>query len=859
MPRLSHPARLILPALVSLALFIPAAGARAGFVDYDVTRARLAVQRAEYLLGDAQYAADVARDDFERADRRAADLAREIDRQQRDVDDATSRLNEADRSGKWLREEVDRCTERADARQKELGEANERLRAAREAVQKLVDAETDKFEAGGQFKALSAAVDEAGRALDAAEKASLDALAQTDEHRAAKTAVDALRTRVQFLTDQGDRTSPDELAAAKNDLTDAEARLRRVEDRHLSAEPDVKNAEMKVAQAESALRSAREDFEKRLDQRPEVADGRQAEAAAQANYDNALRAVRDAEARADDVAQQLRKQDDAVALERDRLTQANDQLNRLLGEVREADDFAAASHQRLQDALEAVECARRERDAASWALDRAGYAADAFYGWGVPATGCGWSVVHVGLVDCAPRPVYYDPFCYRPVWCRPLTAFPAPYWHAGFGWGTWWGHHPKPWFDDGRRPVVVKVTHVRVHNPVIIRQRETAREQAIRLASRNAGDEQRRQRQATVEARRKEVEQRQVRLAGFGAQAGTQGAAAIAERQAREDERRQRQARAGAAPGQVQIERNPQQFYNGGGPAQAQRKSAVRNGDGTVVVTPSGTAIDRDSGHRMRWQERRAAEQSDLEHRQQARREREQKRQAEVANRAPAAAGIAMPPVANAPRADGNRNGRDDEARQAKATERAADRQAQEQRRAERDAAQHARQQQEAQADQARRQQRQQEVAEQRQREQQQDAQREAREAARRQDEQNRRQAAEVQRQRDAENRGQRRGDDSARDAARQQAAAEDRARRDAMEQARSAQREAQRDAARQAEAQRAAQRDAQREAARSAERAQRQTESESRRSPSSDDRSSRGGGNDRFNDSSSGRGGRGR
>ena len=856
MPRLSQPARLILPALVSLALFIPASGARAGFVDYDATRARLATQRAEYLLGDAQYAADVARDDFERADRRAADLAREIDQRQRDVDDASRRLDEADRSGKWLREELDRCNGRVDARRKELDEANERLRAARAARDKLVDAEMDKFERGEQFKALSTAVDEAGKALDAAEKASLAALAETDEHRAAKTAVDALRTRVQFLTDQGDRTSPDELAAAKRDLADAEARLRRAEDRHLSNDPNVKGAETKVAQAESALRSARDDYEKQLYQRPEIADARRDEAAAQEHYDNALRAVRDAEARADDAAHQLRKQDDAVALERDKLKQSNDQLDRLLGEVREADDFAAASHQRLQDALEAVEVARRERDAASWALDRASYAADAFYGWGVPATGCGWSVVHVGLVDCAPRPVYYDPYCYRPVWCRPLTAFPAPYWHAGFGWGTWWGHHPKPWYDDGCRPVVVKVTHVRVHNPVIIRQRETAREQAIRLASRNAGDEQRRQRQAVVEARRKEVELRQVRLAGFGAQAGTQGAAAIAERQAREVERRQ-QARANAAPGQVLIERNPQQqFYKGGERAQAQRKTAARGADGMVVVTPSGTAVDRDGGQRLRWQERQAAEQRDLEQRQQARREREQRQQAEAANRGPAAAGIAMPPVTNAQRADSNYNDRDSEARQAKATERAADQQAQQQRRAEREAAQQARQQQEAQAEQARRQQRQQETAEQRQREQQrdqqEDAQREARQAARRQDEQNRRQAAEMQRQQEADARGQRRGDDGARE----QAAAEDRARRDAMEQARSAQREAQRDAARQAEAQR----EAQRESARSAERAQRQAEAESRRSPSSsDDRSSRGGGTDRPSDPGSGRMGRGR
>ena len=49
---------------------------------------------------------------------------------------------------------------------------------------------------------------------------------------------------------------------------------------------------------------------------------------------------------------------------------------------------------------------------------------------------------------------------------------------------------------------------MRVHNPVILRVRGTAREQAVRLASRNSGDEQRQhQRQLTVETRRQEVAQ----------------------------------------------------------------------------------------------------------------------------------------------------------------------------------------------------------------------------------------------------------------------------------------------------------------------------------------------------------------
>ena len=249
MPRLSHPA-VVRPAVVLvglLALFTVSPAAHAGFVDYDITRARLAMQRADYLLSDAQYAADVARDDLERADRRAAELAQEVDRQQRDVDDASRKFDEAVRSAKWIDEDLGRAVNRADARQKELDEAAEQLRAAREAADQLVEGEVARVEAGGQFKSLTAAVEDAGKALEAAEKASLERLAQTDEHRAARTVADAVKTRVDFLTEQGDRTAPDELEAAKKELADAQDRLRRMEDRHLASDPQVKDAETRLA------------------------------------------------------------------------------------------------------------------------------------------------------------------------------------------------------------------------------------------------------------------------------------------------------------------------------------------------------------------------------------------------------------------------------------------------------------------------------------------------------------------------------------------------------------------------------------------------------------------------------------
>ena len=224
-------------------------------------------------------------------------------------------------------------------------------------------------------------------------------LSQTDEHRAA-TVVDAIQTRVEFLTQQGDRTFPDELAAAKKDLAEARDRLRRLEDRHLSNDPNVKNAEMKLAQAESAHRSAREDFEKQLDQRPEVADARKAEAAEQQNYDNALRAVRNAEARAGDASQQLARQDEAVALEQDQLKGANDTAQPAAGRGAGGGRLRHRRRPAPRDALDAVEAApAASATRPSWSLARAERAADAFYGWGVPATGYGWSVVHVGLVD----------------------------------------------------------------------------------------------------------------------------------------------------------------------------------------------------------------------------------------------------------------------------------------------------------------------------------------------------------------------------------------------------------------------------------------------------------------------------
>jgi hypothetical protein len=859
-------------ALLAAVLLACATPARAGYTDYDITRARLSMQRADYLLSDAEWAADVARDDLERADRRASELSAEVARQEREVDDASRRLDDADRAAHWLREDIDRLLGKIDERKTELDAAAERLRAAREAHDKLTADAVAGFEAGEGFRAASAAAEEAGKALEAAEKASIEVLALTAEHRAAVTVVEALQTRVQFLADQGDRAA-DELAEAQKELADGRQRLREMEDRHLSQDPEVADAERRFAQAEQAVKSLRDDFDKQLAQRPEVADARKAASVVQENYDTALRALQDTESQVVDAQDELRRHEEVVALERDRLDNANDQLNKLLDELREADAFADASSRRLRDALEAVECARRERDAAAWSLARAEQA-DAFYRWDAPVYGHGWTVVHIGRVDCDPlphRPVYWnDPDCYRPAWCAPLTSFHRPAWSGGFGW---WQH--RRWRDDDCRPVVVKV--VKYRTPVVVREvaRRSSRQKATALAGRTAGDEQRVQRQAAVERQRKQVVERRERIKSSKLVGGPTHAGQLAlgqfpmaraqmnERAARQQKNdAERATRVAAVRAERERRVEAKKVYEAqrqGGRDKALEQAAAR-GDFAAAERLRGQQLRQaniearstqgavanqvpgsDEAKRLRWAERRERDQREREQRrvaqQQAEVLRRQQKEQTTAAVATARAAAQPEPAQPGPVQSGKANRREireerdaaqDAVRQAKAAEAAAERQAQQQRRAEREAAQQQKPQQETQqepaVEQLRRQERQQESAanraarEQRQQEQ---------ESVKRQAEDSRRAAAQAERQRETEVRQQRQAQEAARDSARQQAAAEDRSQRQAAEQARQSQREANRDAARQAEQQRSAEREAQR----SAERESRRVVEESRRS----------------------------
>jgi hypothetical protein len=880
MPRLILPTLFRGPiALIAAVLFLAPATAGAGYADYDITRARLSMQRVDYLLSDAEWAADVARDDLERADRRASELSAEVARQEREVDDASRRLDDADRASHWLREDVDRLLGKIDERKKELDAAAERLRAAREAVDKLTADAVAGLEAGEGFRTASAAAEEAGKALEAAEKTSIEVLALTADHRAAVTVVEALQTRIQFLTDQGDRAA-DELAAAQKELADGRNRLRDMEDRHLAQDPQVADAERRFAQAEQAVKSLRDDFQKQLDQRPEVADARKAALLEQENYDATLRSLQNTESQVVDAQDQLRRHEEVARLERDRLDNANDQLNKLLDELRDADAFADASSRRLRDALEAVECGRRERDAAAWSLARAEQA-DAFYRWDAPVYGHSWTVVHIGRVDCDPfptRPVYWnDPDCYRPAWCQPLTSFRRPAWSGGFGWS-----HYRRWRDDDCRPVVVKV--VKYRTPVVVREvvRRDSRRKATLLAGRTAGDERRVQRQAAVEKQRKQVVERReriqsTRLVGGPTHAGQLALGQFPMARAQMNERALRQQKNDAeratrvAAVRAERERRVEakkvfEARRQGGRDKPLEQAAARgdfaaaeklrgqqlrqaNIEARSTMGPVANVVPgSDESKRLRWAERRDRDQREREQRRQEqqqtqvlrRQQKEQKAQAVATARAvaksePGQTGSAQPEKASRREERRvireERDASQDAVRQAKAAQESAERKAQQQQRAEREAAQQQKPQREPAVEQLRRQERQQEAAadraarEQRQQEQQ---------SAKQQAEESRRAAVQAERQREAEVRQQRQAQEASRDSARQQAFAEERAQRqaqrDASEQARSSQREANREAARQSEQSRSAEREAQR----SAERESRRAVEESRRSEAS-------------------------
>lgn len=493
---------------------------RAGWIDYDVQRARLSLQRADYLLGDAQWAADIARDDLQRADRRAADLAAEIDRQQREVDAAVNRLDAADRAAKQLGEDIDRNRARAEQRQRDLDAARQRLHAARQRLDALTAEQVKAFEAGPEFKAANDAAEQAKKDLAAAEDASLGALSRTEEHKTAAAAADALLARVNFLTEQGERAA-DELAAAKKELAAAEKKVRDLEDRHLEADPSVREPGQKLARAEQRVAELRSEFDKQLNQRPEVADARKGLDAAQADYDDTLRALGDAEARAADAENLLRNNQDERTLAQDQFKAADQQLRNLINQQQEAEDFAAAANRRYRDAIEAVAVASAERQSAAWSLSRA--PSYGFYGWSTPVIGLRRSLIHVDRIslheehrrshfaDAGHAPGLPHDFD-RPAWARPLTDADRPQWARGWTPGApWWASGQFGYRRAGDAPVSVRV----VNAPPSAAAAGQARERAVELASRASGDEQRRQRQAALALQREQSRRREVKLASL--------------------------------------------------------------------------------------------------------------------------------------------------------------------------------------------------------------------------------------------------------------------------------------------------------------------------------------------------------
>ena len=350
-----------------------------------------------------------------------------------------------------------------------------------------------QFEASDAFKVADAEARRATAAIKSAEDVAIANLAQTPEHKSLMAALESAQKRVDFLESQGERAAA-EVPAAKKDFDEAKRRLEDFEDRHVDSEPQVRAARDRLSAAEDKVNSLRDDFDKNYDQRVEVADARKAVEAGQNGYDAALRDVRDEEDRVADAQAELRKRENELALDRNRLRDADDAVRAMVDDAKDAGARADEARARYEDAVSAAECARRERQAALWAMARA-EESDAFCGWNASPWGFGCystTVVHIRRFECDD-----DDFFFRR--------------HRRFGFGFGFGPVVRPvpvWRPNPpRRVVVVQVTGGETRAARLARQH--AREKARELAGRNADDEQRTQRLAAIEARREQSLQRQ--------------------------------------------------------------------------------------------------------------------------------------------------------------------------------------------------------------------------------------------------------------------------------------------------------------------------------------------------------------
>ena len=302
----------------------------------EAEHARQQLERADYEFHQAQLAAAEADRAFFAYSQRVAQLTDVINDQARIADDLRRNLDQIDAEVRRTARDAERFDAEAQARQRAFEGAQVAHQKAKDALDAAVEQAVEAFEQTEAFVAADQRARQAGDALRQAEEAVIARLAQTDAHRKALAAVEESERRVKEL--RASAAGSKELAEVSQRWIEAKNALGKLEEEALEASPEVRAADMALAEAVDAVEALRKEFfEQQLPKNPVVA-------AAQAQLDAEAQQI----AVADAALQGAEQDADNAQREYNRLAADADRAQRGLRDVENAIRAAEADRRQAE-------------------------------------------------------------------------------------------------------------------------------------------------------------------------------------------------------------------------------------------------------------------------------------------------------------------------------------------------------------------------------------------------------------------------------------------------------------------------------------------------------------------------------
>lgn len=304
--------------------------------------------------------------DLDSARAREAEVGQRLDEQLAQIDHLRLDIADAKRTLPETRDGLSRAEADANQKRDELNDLRRRFDDAKAARDRFYGAALAAFQKDPDFLRATDDLDMARAALRGFTDETLDKLAETPEFRETFEMLRAAEAKAEGLKNDP-KADPNDLAAANAALTEAHARINRLQDRALDNDPKVIATRQRFDDATARIKQLREGFERRLDSDPEFAAANAQYLSARKALDTASAALQDVEQQRDRLAAAEQEKSGLVDSARQRLQEAESRADALATDLHGARQEIRALEQRLDEMRRELAVDQRERDqAAPW-------------------------------------------------------------------------------------------------------------------------------------------------------------------------------------------------------------------------------------------------------------------------------------------------------------------------------------------------------------------------------------------------------------------------------------------------------------------------------------------------------------